>query len=143
MKDLTILDAMAERLKSVEPPEGYSLRNVYATPQESLPVVPAIVFFPGDDTVSIGSANRSVTLTVNAVLYLTPIPRMDQKYRDLYTWRSWMRDAFNADVTIDGNAAQVTVTSTTLGTDTYADQDYLTVTAAVEVLVYEAIAYSE
>lgn len=143
MNDLDILDAMADRIKSVVPPVGYSLRNVFATPPESLSVVPSIVFFPGDDTVSIGSGNRSVTLTVNAVLYLTPIPRMDQKYRDLYTWRSWMRDIFNADVTVNGEVAQATVTSTTLGTDTYADQDYITVSATVEVLVYEAIAYSE
>ncbi len=58
MNDLNILDAMAERLKSVVPPVGYALRNVYATPPEALPVVQSIVFFPGDDTVSIGSFPR-------------------------------------------------------------------------------------
>jgi hypothetical protein len=34
------------------------------------------------------------------------------------------------------------VTSTTMGTDTYADQDYLTVSATAEVTVYETIAYT-
>ena len=142
MTDLTILDAMKTRLAALTPPTGYALRNVYATPPESLPVVPAIVLMPGDDSVSIGSGNRIVTLNVSVVLYLLPVPRMDEKYRDLYTWRSWLRDSFNGAVTISGNAAQVTVSSTTLGQDTYADQDYLTVTATAEVAVYEAVAYT-
>lgn len=142
MTDLTILDAMKTRLAALTPPTGYALRNVYATPPESLPVVPAIVLMPGEDSVSIGSGNRIVTLNVSVVLYLLPVPRMDEKYRDLYTWRSWLRDSFNGAVTISGNAAQVTVSSTTLGQDTYADQDYLTVTATAEVAVYEAVAYT-
>ena len=142
MTDLTILDAMKTRLAALTPPTGYALRNVYATPPESLPVVPAIVLMPGEDSVSIGSGNRIVTLNVSVVLYLLPVPRMDEKYRDLYTWRSWLRDSFNGAVTISGNAAQVTVSGTTLGQDTYADQDYLTVTATAEVAVYEAVAYT-
>ena len=142
MTDLTILDAMKTRLEALTPPTGYTLRNVYATPPEALPVVPAIVLMPGEDSVSIGSGNRIVTLNVSVVLYLLPVPRMDEKYRDLYTWRSWLRDSFNGAVTISGNAAQVTVSGTTLGQDTYADQDYLTVTATAEVAVYEAVAYT-
>ncbi len=43
MNDLNILDAMKERLLSVEPPIGYAIRAVHATPPESLAVVPAIV----------------------------------------------------------------------------------------------------
>lgn len=142
MNDLTILDAMSERLLSVEPPIGYAIRAVHTTPPESLPAVPAIVLLPGNDVISTGSGNRTVVLTVNVVAYLLPIPRMDAKYRDLYTFRSWLRDAFNGAVTIGGEAVQVAVTGTTLGTDTYADQDYLTVTATAEVTVYETIAYT-
>lgn len=142
MNDLDILDAMSERLLSVEPPLGYAIRAVHTTPPESLPAVPAIVLLPGNDVISTGSGNRTVVLTVNVVAYLLPIPRMDAKYRDLYTFRSWLRDAFNGAVTIGGEAVQVAVTGTTLGTDTYADQDYLTVTATAEVTVYEAIAYT-
>ena len=142
MTDLTILDAMKTRLAALTPPTGYALRNVYATPPESLPVVPAIVLMPGEDSVSIGSGNRIVTLNVSVVLYLLPVPRMDEKDRDLYTWRSWLRDSFNGAVTISGHAAQVTVSGTTLGQDQYADQDYLTVTATAEVAVYETVAYT-
>jgi len=93
-------------------------------------------------SISVGSGNRTVVLSVNVVAYLLPIPRMEQKYRDLYTFRSWLRDAFNGAVTISGEAVQVAVTSTTMGTDTYADQDYLTVSATAEVTVYETIAYT-
>jgi hypothetical protein len=142
MTDLTILDAIAARLEAVTPPTGYALRNAWATPPESLPVVPAIVLFPGDDTVSIGNGNRTTVLTVAIRLYLLPIPRMEDKYRDLYTWRAWLRTAFDGAVTISGNAVQVAVTATTLGTDTYADQEYLTVEATAEVTVFDTVAFT-
>ena len=142
MTDLTILDAIATRLEAVTPPTGYTLRNAWATPPESLPVTPAIVLFPGDDSVTIGNGNRTTLLTVAIRLYLLPIPRMDEKYRDLYTWRAWLRTAFDGAVTISGNAVQVAVVSTTLGTDTYADQDYLTVEATAEVTVYDTVAFT-
>jgi len=140
--DLTILDAIADRLQSVNPPAGSQLRAAHATPPESLPVVPAIVLFPGDDSVLIGNGNRTTVLTVAIRLYLLPIPRMDDKYRDLYTWRAWLRTAFDGAVTISGNAVQVAVTATTLGTDTYADQEYLTVEATAEVTVYDTVAFT-
>jgi len=140
--DLTILDAIADQLASVNPPAGYTLRKCYATPPENLPTTPSIVLFPGGDQISIGNGNRTTVLTVNIVIYLLPIPRMDEKYRDLYTWRAWLRTVFDGAVTISGNAAQVTVTGTTLGTDTYADQDYLTVQAAAEVTVLDTVAFT-
>ena len=142
MTDLTILDAIADQLASVNPPSGYTLRKVYATPPESVPTTPAIVLFPGGDQITVGNGNRTTVLTVTAVLYILPIPRMDEKYRDLYTWRAWMRTAFDGAVTISGNAVQVVVTGTTLGTDTYADQDYLTVQATAEVTVYDTVAFT-
>jgi len=142
MTDLTILDAIAARLVALTPPTGYALRKAFATPPESLPVVPAAVLFPGDDSVTIGNGNRTTVLTVAIRLYLLPVPRMEDKYRDLYTWRSWLRTAFDGAVTISGNAVQVAVTATTLGTDTYADQDYLTVEATAEVTVYDTVAFT-
>jgi hypothetical protein len=142
MTDLTVLDALADRLSSVNPPAGYSLRKAYATPPESLPVVPAAILFPGDDTITVGNGNRTTVLTVAIRIYLLPIPRMDEKYRDLYTWRAWLRTVFDGAVTISGNAVQVAVTATTLGTDTYADQDYLTVEATAEVTVYDTVAFT-
>lgn len=142
MTDLTILDAVAARLTAATPPAGYTLRKVYATPPEGLPVVPAAVLFPGGDQISVGNGNRTTVLTVNCVIYLLPIPRMDEKYRDLYTWRAWLRQAFDGAVTISGNAVQIAVTGTTLGTDTYADQDYLTVQAVAEVTVYDTVAFT-
>jgi hypothetical protein len=142
MNDLTILDAIAARLTAVTKPAGYTLRKAYATPPESLPVVPAVILFPGDDSVTIGNGNRTTVLTVAIRLYLLPIPRMDDKYRDLYTWRAWLRTAFDGAVTISGNAVQVAVTATTLGTDTYADQEYLTVEATAEVTVYDTVTFT-
>lgn len=142
MNDLTVLDALADRLASVNPPSGYTLRKCYATPPENLPVTPCAVLFPGDDSVLIGNGNRTTVLTVAIRIYLLPIPRMDEKYRDLYTWRAWLRTVFDGAVTISGNAAQVAVVSTTLGTDTYADQEYLTVEATAEATVFDTVAFT-
>ena len=142
MTDLTILDAIATRVEAATDPAGYTLRKCYATPPESLPVTPCAVLFPGDDSVLIGNGNRTTVLTVAIRIYLLPIPRMDEKYRDLYTWRAWLRTVFDGAVTISGNAAQVAVTGTTLGTDTYADQDYLTVQAVAEVTVFDTVAFT-
>jgi len=93
--DLTILDAIADQLASVNPPAGYTLRKVYATPPENLPTTPSIVLFPGGDQISIGNGNRTTVLTVNIVIYLLPIPRMDEKYRDgghrYYTRHRYLR----------------------------------------------------
>ena len=142
MTDLTILDAIATRVEAATDPTGYTLRKCYATPPESLPVTPCAVLFPGDDAITIGNGNRTTVLTVAIRIYLLPIPRMDDKYRDLYTWRAWLRTVFDGAVTISGNAAQVAVTTTTLGTDTYADQDYLTVEATAEVTVLDTVAFT-
>jgi hypothetical protein len=142
MNDLTILDALATRLEAVTDPAGYILRKAYATPPENLPVVPCAVLFPGDDAITVGNGNRSTVLTVAVRIYLLPIPRMEDKYRDLYTWRTWLRTAFDGAVTISGNAVQVAVTATRLGTDTYADQDYLTVEADAEVTVFDTVTFT-
>jgi hypothetical protein len=142
MNDLTILDALAARLEARTDPTGYVLRKAYATPPESLPVVPSAVLFPGDDSITVGNGNRSTVLTVAVRIYLLPVPRMEDKYRDLYTWRSWLRTAFDGAVTISGNAVQVAVTATRLGTDTYADQDYLTVEADAEVTVFDTVTFT-
>jgi hypothetical protein len=142
MTDLTILDALAARLEAATDPVGYTLRKAYATPPENLPVVPCAVLFPGDDSITVGNGNRSTVLTVAIRIYLLPIPRMDDKYRDLYTWRSWLRTVFDGAVTISGNAVQVAVTATRLGTDNYADQDYLTVEADAEVTVFDTVTFT-
>lgn len=142
MTDLTILDALAARLEAATDPAGYTLRKAYATPPENLPVVPCAVLFPGDDSITVGNGNRSTVLTVAIRIYLLPVPRMDDKYRDLYTWRSWLRTVFDGAVTISGNAVQVAVTATRLGTDTYADQDYLTVEADAEVTVFDTVTFT-
>jgi hypothetical protein len=142
MTDLTILDALAARLEAATDPAGYTLRKAYATPPENLPVVPCAVLFPGDDSITVGNGNRSTVLTVAIRIYLLPVPRMEDKYRDLYTWRSWLRTVFDGAVTISGNAVQVAVTATRLGTDTYADQDYLTVEADAEVTVFDTVTFT-
>jgi len=142
VNDLDILDAMAAHLEALTPPTGYAVRNVYATPPDAIAVVPSIVLLPGSDSISYGAGNRTTTLTVSVVAYLQPAGGFERKYRDLFEFRSWLRDSFRTGLTLSGASVQVSVTGTALGTDTWADQDYLTCTATTEVTVAEIVAFT-
>ena len=141
MNDATILAGLATHLTAATPPTGYTLRQVHTFPPDNLPVVPAIVLIPGDDSISYGASNRQVVLTINATVYIQPQADLGRKYADLMAWRTWLRDSLIDGVTLDGTSvvAQASVVSTAIGTDTWADQDYLTISATVEVAVVEAI----
>ena len=141
MNDATILAGLAAHLTAATPPTGYSLRQVHTFPPDNLAVVPAVVLIPGDDSISYGASNRQVVLTINATVYIQPQADLGRKYADLMAWRTWLRDSLIDGVTLDGTStvAQASVTSTAIGTDTWADQDYLTISATVEVAVVEAI----
>ena len=142
--DRTIIAGLAAHLTAQTPPTGYVLRTVHSFPPDNLAVVPAAVIIPGDDTIGYGASNRQITLTLNVVVYIQPQADLGRKYADLMTWRTWLRDSLIDGVTLDGTdaVAQASVTSTNIGTDTWADQDYLTISATVEVAVVEAISTS-
>lgn len=141
MNDATILAGLAAHLTASTPPTGYTLRQVHTFPPDNLAVVPACVLIPGDDSISYGASNRQVVLTINATVYIQPQADLGRKYADLMAWRTWLRDSLIDGVTLDGTStvAQASVTSTAIGTDTWAEQDYLTISATVEVAVVEAI----
>lgn len=141
MNDATILAGLAAHLTAATPPTGYTLRKVHTYPPDNLPVVPACVLIPGDDSVTYGAANRQVSLTINATVYILPLADLARKYTDLMAWRTWLRDVLLDGVTLDNTdaVAQASVVSTSIGTDTWADSDYLTISASIEVSVMEAI----
>lgn len=142
--DVTIINALAAHLTAATPPTGYTLRQVHAYPPDNLAVVPAAVIVPADDSVSYGAANRQVTLNLAVTVYLQPQADMARKYQDLMAWRTWLRDCLIDGVTLNGTdaVAQASVTGTSIGNDQWADQDYLTVTATVEVSSVESISTS-
>jgi len=141
VNDATILAGLAAHLTASTPPTGYTLRQVHTFPPDNLAVVPACVLIPGDDSISYGASNRQVVLTINATVYIQPQADLGRKYADLMAWRTWLRDSLIDGVTLDGTStvAQASVTSTAIGTDTWADQDYLTISATIEIAVVEAI----
>jgi hypothetical protein len=141
MNDATILAGLAAHLTAATPPTGYTLRKVHTYPPDNLPVVPACVLIPGDDSITYGAANRQVSLTINATVYILPLADLARKYTDLMAWRTWLRDVLLDGVTLDNTdaVAQASVVSTSIGTDTWADSDYLTISASIEVSVVEAI----
>jgi len=141
VNDATSLAGLAAHLTAATPPTGYTLRQVHTFPPDNLAVVPACVLIPGDDSISYGASNRQVVLTINATVYIQPQADLGRKYADLMAWRAWLRDSLIDAVTLDGTStvAQASVTSTAIGTDTWAEQDYLTISATVEVAVVEAI----
>ena len=141
MNDLTIHAAIAERLKSVNAPAGYALRAAHATPPDNLAVVPAAVCVPGGDSITYGTGgSRTTVLTVSVTIYLNEVADMARKYADLLTWRTWLRGVFDGQVQLNtAGVAQAVVSSTTLGTDTWADQTYLTVSAELQVSILEGV----
>jgi hypothetical protein len=141
VNDQTVLSALAAHLVAATPPTGYALRAVHTFPPDNLAVVPAAVILAGDDKIEYGAAVRTITLNVSAAIYILPQADLARKYTDLSAWRTWLRDVLIDGVTLENTAqvAQASVTSTTFGTDVWADQDYLTVTATIEVSAVEAI----
>lgn len=139
--DVTIINALAAHLTAQTPPTGYALRQVHAYPPDNLAVVPAVVIIPADDSINYGAANRQITLNLTATVYLQPQADLARKYADLMAWRTWLRDSLIDGVTLDGAdaVAQASVISTSIGTDQWADQDYLTVTASIVIAAVEAI----
>ena len=142
--DKTVIEAIRDHLENTLPPSGYALRKVHAYPPDSIAASPAAVIIPGDDTVAYGASNRQITLTLNVVVYVLPQADLARKYEDLMTWRTWLRDAFIDGVTLDNadSVAQASVVSTSIGTDTWGDADFLTISASVEIACVEAIATS-
>ena len=142
--DKTVIEAVQDHLENKSLPVGYALRKVHAYPPDNIAVAPAAVIIPGDDTIAYGASNRQITLTLNVTIYVLPQADLARKYEDLMTWRTWLRDAFIDGVTLDdaSGVAQASVTSTNIGTDTWGDVDFLTITATVEVSSVEAIATS-
>ncbi len=139
--DVTIINALAAHLRAATPPTGYALRTVHAYPPDNLAVVPAVVIVPAEDSVTYGAANRKVTLNLAVTVYLQPQADMGRKYQDLMAWRTWLRDSLIDGVTLNGTdaVAQASVTGTSIGNDQWADSDFLTVTATVEISSVEAI----
>lgn len=142
--DKVVIAGVADHLKDVLPPSGYTLRAVHSYPPDNIAAAPAAIIIPGDDTIGYGASNRQITLTLNVTIYVLPQADLARKYEDLMAWRTWLRDAFIDGVTLDGTSgvAQASVVSTSIGTDTWGDQDFLTISASVEIACVEAIATS-
>lgn len=141
MDDLTIHQAVAARLAAATPPTGYTLRAAHATPPDNLAVVPAAVCIPGSDSITYGAGGaRTTLLTVNVVIYTQDQADLGRKYADLLAWRTWLRGVFDGQVQLNtAGVAQAIVTSTTIGTDTWADSTFLTITAELQVSVLEGV----
>lgn len=141
MDDLTIHQAVAARLLAATPPTGYTLRAAHATPPDNLAVVPAAVCIPSGDTISYGAGGaRSTVLSISVVIYLNEQADLGRKYADLLTWRAWLRGVFDGQVQLNtAGVAQAIVASTTIGTDTWADTVFLTITADLQVSVLEGV----
>jgi hypothetical protein len=104
-------------------------------------VVPAAVCIPGGDSISYGTGgSRTTVLTVSVTIYTQDQADMARKYADLLTWRTWLRGVFDGQVQLNtADVAQAIVASTTIGTDTWADVTYLTITAELQVSILEGV----
>ena len=144
MVDLDILNALKARLEAVTPPTGYTLHGVFALPPNSLQAVPAIVLAPaGADSISYGSGNRTTVLPITVTVYLADQANdLGRRFTDAVVWRTWLRDAILGQTQLATNyVAQASVVSTSIGgSEAWADQNYITASASIEVTVLEGVA---
>jgi len=74
------------------------------------------------------------------VIYTQDQADLGRKYADLLTWRTWLRSVFDGQVQLNtAGVAQAIVTSTTIGTDTWAESTFLTITAELQVSILEGV----
>lgn len=141
--DAVVLEAIAAHLRARTAPTGETIKGVFAYPPDGIATSPIITLYPQGDTVRYGAANRQVTLTVEAVLYLPQIEYSRQLAR-VAAFRTWMRDAFLDAVLLNSadGVAQASVTGTSVGSSEYGDAPWITVSATIEVTGVEAIAPS-
>jgi hypothetical protein len=143
VNDTTVIAALGEHIRNATPPTGETIRIVYDYPPESLGAVPAVVIYPGSDSVAYGAANRRTTLQLSAVLYL-PLVEYARSYARIATLRAWMRDLLLDGVLLDGanGVSQASVTSTVVDSTDYGDAPFISLTANIEVVGVEIIAPS-
>lgn len=140
MSDLAIHQALATRLTALTQPTGLrggTIRAAYAVPPDTLGAVPAAVVMPGTDSIEYGAASRRTVLTCTVTIYLPFQPESERRYLDLLVWRTWLRNAYDGTVLLGGEAAQASVTSTSIGNATWGDQQYVTIAADVDVVNLE------
>ena len=143
MNDATVIAALGAHLRASTPPTGETIRVVYDYPPESLGAVPAIVIYPGADSIAYGAANRRTSLQLQAVLYL-PLVEYARSYARIATLRAWMRDSLLDGVLLDGTSgvSQASVTGTVVDSTDYADAPFISLSANIEVVGVEIIAPS-
>jgi hypothetical protein len=143
VNDATVIAALGAHLRAATPPSGETIRVVYDYPPESLGAVPAIVIYPGSDSIAYGAANRRTTLQLQAVLYL-PLVEYARSYARIATLRAWMRDSLLDGVLLNGTSgvSQASVTGTVVDSTDYADAPFISLSANIEIVGVEIIAPS-
>ena len=143
MNDATVIAALGAHIRAATPPTDETIRVVYDYPPESPGAVPAVVIYPGSDSVAYGAANRRTTLQLSAVLYL-PLVEYARSYARIATLRAWMRDLLLDAVLLNGasGVSQASVTATSVDTTDYGDAPMMSVSSTIEVVGVEIIAPS-
>jgi len=145
MSDLAIHQALATRLTVATPPTGTAggaIRAAYAVPPDTLGALPVAVVMPGADSIEYGAASRRTVLTCTVTIYLSLQPDSERRYTDLLLWRTWLRNAYDGTVLLGGEAAQASVTSTSIGNATWGDQTYISIAADVDVVNLEGKSFA-
>jgi hypothetical protein len=145
MDDLDIHKALANRLTAISAPTGRAgggIRAAYPVPPDTLGALPVAVVMPGPDSIEYGAASRRTVLTCTVTIYLSLQPDSERRYTDLLLWRTWLRNAYDGTVLLGGEAAQASVTSTSIGNATWGDQTYITIAADVDVVNLEGKSFA-
>lgn len=141
--DATILEALAAHIKAATPPSGETLKAAFAYPPDGMGATPAVVLYPGSDSITYGAANRQTSLSVTATLYL-PLVEYARNYARTAKWRAFMRDVLLDGVQLNGTSgvSQASVVSTNVDSSEYGDASFIIVNANIQIIGVEVIAPS-
>lgn len=141
--DATILEALAAHIKAATPPAGETLKAAFAYPPDGMGATPAVVLYPGSDSIAYGASNRQTSLSVTATLYL-PLVEYARNYARTAKWRAFMRDVLLDGVQLNGTngVSQASVVSTNVDSSEYGDASFIIVTANIQIIGVEVIAPS-
>lgn len=141
--DATILEALAAHIKAATPPAGETLKAAFAYPPDGMGATPAVVLYPGGDSIAYGASNRQTNLSVTATLYL-PLVEYARNYARTAKWRAFMRDVLLDGVQLNGTngVSQASVVSTNVDSSEYGDASFIIVNANIQIIGVEVISPS-
>lgn len=131
--DQQVAAAIAAQVATVTVPANVpAIRGATSAPPDVLQVLPYAVIIPSGDTIIYGASSRILTVSYIVRLYLGSPTDFARRFPALHAYRTALRDIFLGATTLGGLVDQVSVVSTSIGTDEYGGNELVVVDVNVD-----------